>query len=346
MLCHGGTLERRRGDNYLGGGFTSPAGMSGDVHLPLGMDCMDCHPKGPAGMGDMTRKAACGDCHLEAEEALAVGVHRAMSCASCHVRRLGGYQQTSWGPGKILGRPNPFKKYALYYGVMEPPILMRDQEGTWTPYKVWGNSAGNLKEPVEAVQGVSFRWPGGETRDAYALLGTFDDLPAANLHLAWIQLDQASHPLGPSRDCESCHGGPAQRARSEWDYVDSQGARRFSGSHAVVADREGLRIEELKVDGEIEVREGSRLSDFAAWMFIGDRWRTEGDFAVPAVEPARLEAFEARFREAKEYLQGQTSLLERENLPEKKLKLRARRLGETLLHDPEGSIPESGDPSL
>ena len=82
MLCHGGALERRRGDNYLGGGYTSPAGMEGDVHLSLGMECMDCHVKGSAGMGDMRRKASCGDCHLEAEEALAAGVHRGMSCAS------------------------------------------------------------------------------------------------------------------------------------------------------------------------------------------------------------------------------------------------------------------------
>ena len=73
MLCHGGTLERRRGDNYLGGGYTSPAGMEGDTHLSLGMECADCHRKGADGMGDMTRKAGCSDCHLEAEEAPFLG---------------------------------------------------------------------------------------------------------------------------------------------------------------------------------------------------------------------------------------------------------------------------------
>jgi hypothetical protein len=339
MLCHGGTLERRRGDNYLGGAFTSPAGMEADTHLSLGMDCLDCHARGPAGMGDMKRAAGCSDCHLEAEEALAAGAHRRMSCAACHVSRLGGYQQTSWGPGNILKRPNPFKKYALYYGIIEPPLLMKDQEGTWTPYKVWGNSAGNIKEPVKSRPGVIFRWPDGETRDAYALLGTFGDLPENNLHLAWIQLDQASHPLGPSRDCDSCHGREDQVSRSSWKYVDGQGARPFSGSHVVTADREGLRIGEFEIDGEIELREGARLSDFAAWTFIGDRWTTEGDFSIPPSEESKVAAFERRYRMAEGYLDEEKLRLEGEDLPEKKFKLRLRRLRETWLHNPEAELP-------
>jgi hypothetical protein len=221
-----------------------------------------------------------------------------MTCASCHVRRLGGYQHTTWGPGKIFKRSNPFKKYSLYYGVLEPPLLMRDQEGTWTAYKVWGNSVGNVRETVEPSTGVVFRWPDGETRDAYALLGTFDGLPAGNRHLAWIQFDQASHPLGPSRDCDSCHGGSAQRVLSSWKYVDFQGARPFSGSHTVIADGDGPRIGEMVIDGEIEVREGARLSDFAAWTFIGERWKTAGDFAVPPGQPGKLEDFRRRYRQA------------------------------------------------
>jgi len=344
MLCHGGTLERRRGDNYLGGGYTSPAGMEGDSHLSLDMDCIDCHRKGPAGMGDMKRAAGCSDCHIEAEEALASSAHARMSCASCHVKRLGGYQHTSWGPGSVLKRPNAFKKYALYYGILEPPLLMKDQEGTWTPYKVWGNSAGNIREPVEGKPGVIFRWPEGETRDAYALLGTFDDLPAGNLHLAWIQLDQASHPLGPSRGCDSCHEGSSQILRSTWKYVDSQGARPFSGSHTVVGDAAGLRMEGFEIDGEIELRENGRLSDFAAWKFIGDRWRTEGDFSIPSGEEGKLEALESRYREAEIFLKGEEQRLLLENLPEKKYKLRLRRIRETHLHNPELPLKSAVSP--
>lgn len=346
MLCHGGTLERRRGDNYLGGGFTSPAGMEGDAHLSLGMECVDCHSRGSAGMGDMKRAAGCSDCHLEAEEAVAAGVHRTLSCAACHVRRLGGYQNTSWGPGKILGRPNPFKKYALYYGVLEPPILMRDQKGTWIPYKVWANSVGNIREPVEARPGVVFRWPDGETRDAYALLGTFGDLPAGNLHLAWIQLDQASHPLGPSRECDGCHGREGQISQSKWRYVDSQGARPFSGSHVVSAGRDGLRIGQFAIEGEIRLREGAKMTDFAAWKYIGDRWRTEGDFSLPAVESSKYAASKERFREAEDYLIRERGRLMEEDMTEKILRLKIRRLGETVLHNPEGGFPSSADPSL
>lgn len=334
MLCHGGALERRRGDNYLGGGFTTPAGMDGDVHLSVGMECIDCHTRGRSGMGDIKRKAGCRDCHLEAEEALAASVHRKMTCASCHVRRLGGYQHTTWGPGTIFKRPNPFKKYSLYYGVLEPPLLMRDQEGTWTAYKVWGNSVGNIREAVEPSTGVVFRWPDGETRDAYSLLGTFDDLPAGNRHLAWIQFDQASHPLGPSRDCDSCHNRSGQKSRATWRYVDSQGARPFSGSHTVTADGDGLRIGEMVVDGEIELREGAQLSDFAAWKFIGERWKTAGDFAVPPDQSEKLEDFRLRYRQAEERLVGEKARLEREKLSEKKFKLKLRRIAETYLHNP------------
>jgi hypothetical protein len=52
---------------------------------------------------------------------MAGGAHKNVACEACHVRILGGYEMTSWGPGKILSKPNPFKKYSLYYGPQEPP---------------------------------------------------------------------------------------------------------------------------------------------------------------------------------------------------------------------------------
>jgi hypothetical protein len=262
-----------------------------------------------------------------------------MRCEACHVSRLGGYQHTSWGPGEVLKRPNPFKKYSLYYGVLEPPLLMKDQEGIWTPYKVWGNSVGNIREPVAAKEGVTFRWPDGETRDAYALLGTFGDLPGNNLHLAWIQLDQASHPLGPSRSCDSCHAGESQRSRSTWRYYDSQGAKPFTGSHTVVGDREGLRITEMRTDKEIVPKKGAPLSDFAAWIFLADRWRTGGDFSIPAVERGTHEKFELEYRLAETFVKEEAERLAASDLPEKKQKLRRRRLAETHLHNPELTLP-------
>ena len=169
---------------------------------------------------------------------MAASVHKNVACEACHVKVLGGYEMTSWGPGKISSRPNPFKKYSLYYGPQEPPILIKDQKGRWMPVKIWPNSAGGMKETVAPKPGLTFRWPKGETRDAYALLGTFSFKGGNNNYLAWIQVEQVAHPLGKSRTCESCHASETQTADVTWRYFDSQGAEPFTGSQKVVADKE------------------------------------------------------------------------------------------------------------
>ena len=102
----------------------------------------------------------------------------------------------------------------------------------------------------------------------------------------------------------------------------------------MTADGEGLRIGEIVVDGEIEVREGARLSDFAAWTFIGERWKTAGDFAIPPDQPEKLEDFRRRYRQAEERLDGEKLRLEREDLSDKKRKMKLRRLAESFLHNP------------
>ena len=109
-------MERRRGDSYLGKDFSEPAGMPEDVHVAKKIECVSCHETGPGGMGHIDRMATCQDCHIEIEQAMAVSVHKNLVCAACHVKVLGGYEMTSWGPGEILSKPNPFKKYSLYYG--------------------------------------------------------------------------------------------------------------------------------------------------------------------------------------------------------------------------------------
>ena len=126
---------------------------------------------------------------------------------------LGGYEMTSWGPGKILSKPNPFKKYSLYYGPQEPPILIKDQNKRWMPVKIWPNSAGGMKGTVAPKPGLTFRWPKGETQDSYAQLGTFSFPGGNNNYLAWIQVEQVAHPLGKSRTCGSCHDSETQVAR-------------------------------------------------------------------------------------------------------------------------------------
>ncbi|MBF0488225.1 MAG: hypothetical protein HQK98_08710 [Nitrospirae bacterium] len=280
-ICHPGAMQSRRGETYIGGDYSIPSGMKPDVHYEKGIQCVACHPTGEKGMGDMERRASCQDCHLEIEEAHASGVHKTLDCPSCHISELRGYQITIWGPGTVAGRQNPFKKYSLYYGIQSPPIIVKDQKGVWRPYKIWPHSVGNIKEDVAPSPVLTFKWPNGETHDAYYTVGTVDNLSANNKHLLWLQLDQAAHPFGKARKCGSCHA-QRQTAQSTWEFFDNYGAYPFNGQHTIIADTESLRIEDIKNTTPIELMDGAKLEDFASWLFLKDRWKVPGDFSIKA----------------------------------------------------------------
>ncbi|MBF0345251.1 MAG: cytochrome c3 family protein [Nitrospirae bacterium] len=279
-ICHPGAMMARRGETYIGGDYSIPSGMPPDVHYKKGITCVDCHPVGEKGMGDIERKAVCQDCHIEIEDAHAKGIHKNLDCASCHISALGGYQLTIWGPGVIAGSKNPFKKYSLYYGIQQPPILAKDINGTWRPYKIWPHSVGNIKNDVPASPCIQFRWPKGETNDAYYIVGTFDNLPGNNKHLLWIQFDQASHSFGKSRTCDSCHASERQVSYSTWEFYDNYGAYPFNGQHSIEADSKGLAIVGLKNTTVIELMEGFKPTDFASWLYLKDAWKMPGNFAI------------------------------------------------------------------
>jgi hypothetical protein len=297
FVCHAGTMERRRGDSYLGKDFSEPPGLPEDVHVAKKIECVDCHQT-IGGMGHIERKATCQDCHLEVEEAIAKSVHKNLACEACHVKILGGYEMTSWGPGMIESKPNPFKKYSLYYGPQWPPILIKDQNGRWMPAKIWPNSAGGFKETVAPQPGLIFRWPKGETHDAYAQLGTFSFPGGNNNYLAWLQVEQVAHPLGKSRTCGSCHDSATQAAQVTWHYFDNQGAEPFNGSQKVVADRNGLHVKDIKAASKIVPLPGGKTEYFAAWMHLGDIWKTSGDFSIPKSDPAKYRNLETDIRKA------------------------------------------------
>jgi hypothetical protein len=291
-------MERRRGDSYLGKDFSEPPGLPEDVHVAKKIECVDCHQTGPGGMGHIERKATCQDCHIEVEEAIAKSVHKDLACEACHVRILGGYEMTSWGPGMIESKPNPFKKYSLYYGPQEPPILIKDQNGRWMPVKIWPNSTGGFKETVASRPGLVFRWPKGETHDAYAQLGTFSFPGGNNNYLAWLQVEQVAHPLGKSRTCGSCHGSRTQTAKVTWHYYDNQGAEPFDGSQTVVADTNGLRVQDIKATSKIILMPGGKTEYFAAWLHLGDIWKTSGDFSIPRYDPVKYRNLRQSIHEA------------------------------------------------
>ncbi len=276
-ICHPGAMQSRRGETYPGGDYSIPRGMEGDIHYKKNIHCVDCHPTGRKGMGDMERKASCQDCHIEIEDAMKESVHKNLTCTACHVTKAGGYQITVWGRGIVGDKENPFKKYAYYYGVQSPLILMKDQKGMWFPVKIWPHSVGNIKRDA-MPSGVKFRWPGGETRDMYAIIGIFDNLPSGNKHLIWLEIEEVSHPFGKARDCKSCHSGK-QVSISRWEFQDDQGAEPFRGGYRIEADEKGLRIVDFW-NTEINVLEGYTLSDFASWLYLKDKWRLSGDFSI------------------------------------------------------------------
>ena len=280
-MCHTGAMQSRRGGTYIGGSYSLPEGMAPDVHYKKDIHCADCHTTGEKGMGDMQRKANCQDCHLEIEDAHAKSVHKDLDCAACHINELRGYQIVIWGPGKVSDKDNPFKKYSLYYGIQSPPILMKDQKGKWMAVKVFPHSAGNIKPDVKPSGQVMFRWPKGETRDPYYIVGTFN-ATADNKHLLWIEIQQASHPFGKGRSCESCHKDK-QITTSRWEYMDDQGtADSFTGGYKIVADKDGLKVTDMKSDRPITAAPGYKLEDFASWLYFKDKWQMPGDFSIKA----------------------------------------------------------------
>lgn len=309
-MCHAGTMERRRGDTYLGGEFSQPAGMEADPHYKAGLECVDCHETGERGMGDIQRRVDCSGCHYFVSEAHKAGVHKTLSCQACHVGELGGYQMTVWGRGEVRGRTSPFKKYSLYYGKMELPILVKDHEGLYTPYKVWPNSATNIKGEAPKRQGVEFRWRGGETRDAYAFLGTHGGPGGGGKALAWLQLEAVGHPLGKSRSCASCHESTGQKAHSWWEYLNYAGAEPFTGEQDVIADEKGLRVANIKQTSEMKLLGDAEPWDFAAWLYLGDIWDVKGDFSIPGSDEKKYKNFKEQERAFKGRLKGLETPLE------------------------------------
>ncbi|MDA8387713.1 MAG: hypothetical protein M0Z58_03475 [Nitrospiraceae bacterium] len=329
-ICHPGAMQSRRGETYSGGDYSIPTGEKPDIHYKLGLKCVDCHMMGPKGMGDMMRNATCQDCHIEAEEALARSVHRNLDCAACHVSQLRGYQLTMWGPGTAGGKPTPFKKYSLYYGIQAPPIIMKDQEGKWRPYKVWPHALGNFEKNVPPSGKVQFRWPDGQTHDAYYIAGTVGGLPADNKQLLWLEIEQAAHPYGKARSCRSCHGRAGRQvSESRWRFEDSQGALPFNGTEKIVADKNGLRIEDLKNTTPIVPVGSARIADFAAWVYMKDKWRAPGDFSIKT-DPAKYKKSLKIWTEAQERfepMEKKSAGFGREKL------IRFKRLEELVFHN-------------
>jgi len=341
-VCHAGTLERRRGGSYIGGAFSQPPGMAPDAHYKAGLNCVDCHQTGIKGMGDIQRKTDCTGCHYFAAKALEGSVHKNLRCQACHVSELGGYQMTVWGKGHVGGEESPFEKYSLYYGTVENPVIIKDAEGKYAPYKAWPNMATNYRPEVPKAGGVKFRWKDGETRDAYALLGTYTGLPGANNALVWYQLESVSHPLRKSRTCGSCHDSAAQRANVTWEYVGYAGSYPFTGAQTVVGDRDGLRIEDLRTTSEMKLMEDANVYDFAAWKYIPDGfWNFPGDFSMPKADKDKYDKYLAEDKLVKariDVMEAELKKLTEGSDEYRALKKKIKRLKDVGMHGPKEGV--------
>lgn len=292
QTCHAGPEERRRGAGYFGGVYANPEGATPDVHLQAKVACLDCHESSRDRKGlthaMVKRQATCNRCHEAIVASHGTSIHRTLTCEACHVRNVGGYQGTFWGPGILGGMQTPFFKYKEYYGIMEDPILIRDQRGRWIPVKPYPMAVMNVKD-AGLKPGLHWRWPATlpdleRTDDAYGYVGLVGGLPENNKALLWIQMDKASHKHGKPRPCDSCHGSAdgVQRREVNWEFTDA-GALPFSGSHMVVAGAKGLSLRNITTTEQIEPSAGTAISSFAPWFYLKDAWTIPGDFSLPAV---------------------------------------------------------------
>ena len=332
-ICHPGAMQSRRGETYIGGDYSIPPGMEPDVHYKKEIHCIDCHHTGRRGMGDMVREAGCQDCHVEIEEAHAKSIHKNMDCATCHINELRGYQITIWGKGIVADKSNPFKKYSLYYGIQKPPILMKDQKGRWMPVKIMPHSLTNFSRDVAPSETIKYRWQKGQTRDAYYIIGTYNT-PSNNRNLLWMELQQASHPYGKARDCESCHKG-RQEMISQWEYMDYQGVDSpFQGGYRVLADSNGLRVIDLKNTTPINVSEGYSADDFASWIHFKDKWFVPGDFSIKS-EKEKYRKYMSMSKEINREIQRIDRLI---ILRDKKTQSRYKTIKGIVLHNQDGGL--------
>ncbi len=138
---------------------------------------------------------------------------------------------------------------------------------------------------------MKWRWPGGETQDAYAIMGAYSSLPAANKALAWMQFEAVGHGIGKSRPCKSCHESEAQGAGATWEYLGREGSDPFTGAQKITADTTGLKITDIRQTSSLKPTGDAQVWDYAAWKYMKDIWNVPGDFSIPRADAAKYSKY-------------------------------------------------------
>jgi len=307
-ICHAGPMDRRRGAGYLREEFAFPYGeLPQDIHAKMGLNCTDCHKMEKHSYGHLGSdkvKESCSDCHANIVKAVSTGKHKNVDCTSCHIKEVGAYQFTFWGPGKSEGIYNLYTKHKQYYGTRDLPLLVKHPaKGVWIPVKPYPMGVMNIKGDVKPtglklreikktkVEGktrigepetfITSRNP-DEVNDMYIITGKYSGFENNDNMMGWIQMDKMSHSLGEPRKCESCHSSHEQVMNSWFTYSNMADVKKpFSGSYIIKAGKNGIHFSDFK-HTEIQLVNGRHIDDFAPFVMKPDAWNVEGvDFSIP-----------------------------------------------------------------
>ncbi|MBI5043766.1 MAG: hypothetical protein HZC10_08095 [Nitrospirae bacterium] len=307
MMCHAGPLDRRRGDGYVRGNFAQPKWVKElkekkDVHFVNKFVCVDCHVTNSETKlhGDQVRDPGvntCAKCHKQQVEAYNKSRHKNVTCEACHTTAIGGYAFNFWAPGKTAGVDMPLDRNPDYYidldGGASPLLLKNPKDKKWHPYHVVPHISATIAEgeKIKTSGKIKFRnKPDVDiarsyySNDAFAITADVKGDETDKRIMAWLNLDKVAHATGKSRTCESCHASTDQKIviPFKWDGPPEQAySDILNGSYTIVADKKGLRIDNIKGTGG-----GAPPNGLA--QFVG-KWNVPGNYTLPAIKKEKYE---------------------------------------------------------
>lgn len=295
-----------------------------DVHYRAGIQCTDCHQPDFARHGHSAlirdpEPQACARCHPHQVAAWRRGKHKKLRCEACHTPIVFGYGWNFWVPGVERGIQTTIDRNSAYQKDGLAPVLLPDPEGMWAPYNCIPHIAANIDPKAFAASRLArqmglvvYRSPRNRhgqplglrgaritrayrSSDAFVLSDFYQSRVAPQEEgwvMAWLSLERVAHLTSglthQARDCRSCHTPSGrQEALARWRWLGSPDHMYqdvHHGTYRIVADQQGLRLEDLTAfDQDGQPARG--LSDKQ------DAFRSRpADFRIKPVKEAELAA--------------------------------------------------------